>query len=116
MNNLMQIMTVALESKPKLGDACNQCGYCCLTEVCVIGQELGGGNCAPCKLLVQRDGKHFCSLAEVCSTDLGIGVGCCAETQYEVIKRLAKSKAEVMREIRYPIYEDGDFISRRNFE
>ena len=89
MNNLMQIMTVAIESKPKFGDACNQCGYCCLTEVCVVGQELGGGTIAPCKLLTEKDGKHLCSVADILKDELGIGSGCCAETQAEAIARVS---------------------------
>lgn len=88
--NLMQIMTVAIENKPKLGDACNHCGYCCLTEVCVVGQELTGSDIGPCKLLVSEGDQHKCQLADTPTMKevIGMGTGCCAETQNEVMARL----------------------------
>ena len=90
MENLMQIMTVAIETKPKKGEACNHCGYCCLTEVCVVGQQLGGGMYGPCKLLKTEGDKHMCSLADTPTMKelIGMGTGCCAETQNEVMARL----------------------------
>lgn len=32
----------ALEHKPKYGDPCNQCGLCCMLEVCGIGKIVFG--------------------------------------------------------------------------
>ncbi len=91
MSDLLKILTVAVETKPRKGDACNHCGYCCLTEVCPVGKELGGGEYGPCKLLRSEDNKHYCSLAEKDDAFIkliGASTGCCAETQNEVIARL----------------------------
>lgn len=90
--SLIKILNVAVETKPKLGEACNSCGYCCLTEVCVVGQDLTGSDIAPCKLLISEGDKHYCKLAanETTRKVLGIGSGCCAETQNEVMERMFK--------------------------
>lgn len=87
---LINVLNISIENKPKMGDACNSCGYCCLTEVCAVGQELTGSSCAPCKLLISEDDKHYCQLAknETTKKILGIGTGCCAETQNESLARL----------------------------
>ena len=90
MNNLIEVLDIAVKNKPSFGDACNNCGYCCLVEICCIGQDLTGSYTAPCKLLVSKDNKHYCKLADNGKTKtlLGIGSGCCSETQREVINRL----------------------------
>ena len=81
---------VAFKAKPKMGAPCNNCGWCCLIEVCPIGAELTGSTVAPCKLLVTKGDKHYCPLA----TDptireiLFIGVGCDAQTVEEQLERL----------------------------
>lgn len=85
---------LAMESKPKFGEDCNSCGYCCLTEVCPIGQELTGSAVAPCNLLIEKEGKHYCKLAEneITREALGIGTGCCAKTQAEVIEEIMQQQ------------------------
>jgi len=90
MNNLIKVINVAVNNKPKMGEPCNSCGYCCLTEVCCIGQELTGSSIGPCKLLITDGDKHTCHLAknEITRKALGIGTGCCAETQNEAIRKL----------------------------
>lgn len=92
MPNLLKIITVSIENKPKKGQPCNSCGYWCLTEVCPVGVELTGSDIAPCKLLITEGDKHTCILAQHETTRkvLGIGTGCCAETQQEVITRIHK--------------------------
>lgn len=96
MKTLMVKLTEAVESKPAMGEACTNCGYCCLTEVCVIGQELTGKRIAPCNLLIEKDNKYFCKLIlnGFSKEELGIGTGCCAETQNEAIVRLTGSAAQ----------------------
>lgn len=97
MENLLEVMNVAVNNKPSMGESCNHCGYCCLTEVCAIGQDLTGSTIAPCKLLVSEDGKHQCKLiveeekqgdSTLLKDIIGAGTGCCAETQKEVFDRL----------------------------
>jgi len=80
----------AMAIKPKFGEPCNNCGYCCLEEVCTIGIELTESNVAPCLLLVQKEGKHYCSLANIkmYRDALGIGTYCCSETQKEILNKL----------------------------
>ena len=82
MSELLDLLNISVENKPAYGDDCNNCGYCCLSEVCVVGQELTGKTIGPCSLLVQEGDKHFCSLvinsAEMKSV-IGIGDGCCAD-------------------------------------
>jgi len=77
----------AQKNKPKFGSPCNHCGWCCMTEVCSIGQELSGSAALPCKYLETEDSKHTCKLAKVeqIRTQLAIGVGCDAKTQSELI-------------------------------
>lgn len=94
MNNLAKILNVAIELKPKFGEPCNNCGYCCLTEVCAVGKELTDSNIwGPCKLLISNGNKHYCKLAENEEMEkiLGIGAGCCAKTQAEFIDIYLKS-------------------------
>ena len=90
MNNLIKVVELAVSNKPKLGEECNSCGYCCLVEVCCVGQELTGKGIGPCELLITEGEKHTCKLAdnETTKKALGIGTGCCAETQAEAMTRL----------------------------
>ena len=80
----------AYKIKPNYGSPCNNCGWCCLTEVCAIGQELSGSSELPCKFLKHEGDKHFCKLAEVneLKEKLAMGVGCDAKTQSEIINYL----------------------------
>ena len=80
-SKLIQIINVAVTNKPNKGDNCNNCGWCCLTEVCTVGIELTGSSVAPCKLLASSDSnKHYCKLADndITRAAVGIGSGCCA--------------------------------------
>lgn len=91
MSDLIGLLNIAVETKPTKGDTCNHCGYCCLTEVCAVGKELGGGEYGPCKLLRTDGDKHYCTLVEKSDAFIeiiGVSTGCCAETQSEVIARL----------------------------
>ena len=81
----------AVAIKPSFGLPCNNCGYCCLEEVCEVGKMVTGSSVAPCSLLIQRDDdKHYCGVGEndMYKDALGIGFGCCAKTQAEVISEL----------------------------
>ncbi|MDR1553357.1 MAG: hypothetical protein LBS69_07845 [Prevotellaceae bacterium] len=56
-------------NKPKIGEPCNGCGICCLTQVCRNGayllklvNELGEFVSGRCPALVQRDGRFFCDI------------------------------------------------------
>jgi hypothetical protein len=79
----------AVEIKPKFGENCNHCGYCCLTEPCPIGQDLTRKTIGPCELLIQEEDQYFCKLIRNgIDVDIGQDKGCCAETQDETINRL----------------------------
>ena len=94
MSDLMTMIQAAEDTKPANGEPCNHCGWCCLTEVCVIGQELTGTSVIPCSLLTEKNGKHYCTLAETdtLKKEIGAGIGCCAETQAEAIQRLVNGE------------------------
>lgn len=49
-------------AKPALGDACNGCGICCLTEPCPLGALLSLRIKGPCKALQWSQAQHryFC--------------------------------------------------------
>jgi len=99
LDNLIKVMEIAIENKPAFGAKCNHCGYCCLTEICVIGQEFSGKTLGPCPYLVGENpnlnnynpNKHYCSIAihtPEMKKEIGAGVGCCAETTAESLARI----------------------------
>lgn len=49
-------------SKPKFGESCNGCGYCCTMEPCKLAQEYLHCTTGPCVALELRDGKRTCGL------------------------------------------------------
>ncbi|MDH5185228.1 MAG: hypothetical protein OEX12_15200 [Gammaproteobacteria bacterium] len=73
----------ATKVKPKFGDPCNSCGWCCLTEVCSVGVGITGSTKLPCKLLDTET--HLCTVAAHLKKELAIGVGCDAMTQKELL-------------------------------
>lgn len=93
MNNLIAMLPVMVERKPKFGDSCNRCGYCCATEVCAVGKETGGGEYAPCNHLEHDNETDLfgCALIRELGADneiskqIGAGTGCDAMTQNEII-------------------------------
>ena len=84
--NLQIAIIEAVKIKPKFDEPCNNCGWCCLTEVCPVGADIVGTQ-IPCKLLISKEGKHYCPLAGNPEIDkiMGMGTGCDAKTQMEVI-------------------------------
>lgn len=48
--------------KPKLGEACNGCGYCCSVEPCRLAQEFLHCMTGPCIAMEVRDGRALCGL------------------------------------------------------
>lgn len=50
------------QPKPKFGQVCNGCGYCCTTEPCMLANEYLGCNSGPCVALEFADGKSGCGL------------------------------------------------------
>lgn len=73
--------------KPKYGNACNGCGWCCHSAVCYLGQEafkIKEEN-TPCPAMMFIDGKVRCGLVEaekeldgepLLAKALGIDKGC----------------------------------------
>lgn len=49
-------------SKPKLGESCNGCGYCCTLQPCSLAQEFLHCTTGPCLALETREGKTHCGL------------------------------------------------------
>ena len=89
-SELAILVKSAHADKPKRGEACNNCGWCCLTEVCPVGVELTGNTKPPCTLIESKDGKHYCKLGQLDEFKkiLGLGTECCAATQQEIIEEL----------------------------
>ncbi|NML61806.1 hypothetical protein HHL21_12085 [Massilia sp. RP-1-19] len=48
--------------KPKFGEPCNGCGYCCTMEPCKLAQEFLRCMTGPCVALETRDGRAICGL------------------------------------------------------
>ena len=48
--------------KPKFGEPCNGCGYCCNTEPCELAKEVLHCMTGPCVALEARDGRAICGL------------------------------------------------------
>ena len=44
-------------TKPRFGQPCNQCGWCCLEQVCILGAQLG--NDQQCKALLPGTGNTY---------------------------------------------------------
>lgn len=55
------VLSVRL-AKPKMGEACNGCGYCCATEPCSLAAEYLHCSTGPCVALEVRDGRTVCGL------------------------------------------------------
>jgi uncharacterized cysteine cluster protein YcgN (CxxCxxCC family) len=89
----IKVISQAYKSKPAYESPCNNCGWCCLTEVCAVGVELSGSKDLPCKFMRTEGDTHFCKIAEVeqLQSVLGIGLGCDAKTQAEIIKSYKKT-------------------------
>jgi hypothetical protein len=76
-------------NKPKRGEPCNGCGYCCAAEVCEIGlHAFGASTPAPCPALEFRDGRFWCGIVrkmdevpegKILRMLLGIELGCDAD-------------------------------------
>lgn len=49
-------------SKPKFGEACNGCGYCCNSEPCALAREFLHCTTGPCLALETVDGRFICGL------------------------------------------------------
>lgn len=115
-HKLIELINVSVDNKPKLGEPCNHCGWCCLTEVCDVGKEFGS-SVIPCQLLtIGDDGKHYCSLVtkwpEDYSEIIGADAGCCAETQSEVIERFIMERKTMKTETKLVYVTSCEFSSR----
>ena|SRR3990167_2215975 len=86
--------------KPKFGQSCNGCGYCCETEICALGAKFLERPASPCPALERSADRTWCGLVlhpskylahhgltkdwadtilgATISSELGIGRGCCA--------------------------------------
>jgi hypothetical protein len=79
-------------AKPKFGERCNGCGYCCEREQCLISIELFGKREGPCVALEREDGRTYCGVVRHAPSDLqpqiaywlGLGVGCDASDDSEI--------------------------------
>lgn len=48
--------------KPKSGESCNGCGYCCTAEPCRLARDYLQCTTGPCVALEQSDGRAICGL------------------------------------------------------
>jgi len=85
MGELIDLINAAEERKPKFGDDCNGCGWCCLTEVCETGKMRGGGEMLPCKFLTISRKCGLVVTGTAKESDIGANTSCCAITQKEAI-------------------------------
>ena len=62
---------------------CCQCGFCCLTVICLIAQKFYKiKEDEPCPALLWKDNKAYCELIPIFSEKiLGIGAGCCIKAR-----------------------------------
>lgn len=51
-----------LPAKPRFGEPCNGCGYCCTVQPCQLAEEFLNCKQGPCIALELRDGKTSCGL------------------------------------------------------
>lgn len=49
-------------TKPKFGEACNGCGYCCTMQPCMLAQEFLGCSTGPCCALEKQADRTVCGL------------------------------------------------------
>lgn len=48
--------------KPRFGEPCNGCGYCCTLHPCLLAQELLNCTTGPCVALEAQDERSICGL------------------------------------------------------
>lgn len=54
--------TMGLPTKPKFGQKCNKCGYCCTVQPCALAEEFLKCSTGPCIALEYADGHTLCGL------------------------------------------------------
>lgn len=84
----LQVLETAPE-KPRKGEPCNGCGFCCAAEVCEIGlAAMGPDTQAPCPAMEFSEGRFWCGIVKaedelgvfpLVRLMLGIGKGCDAD-------------------------------------
>lgn len=58
---MSRVIPIQVLKKPRHGQPCNGCGYCCISEVCLLGKELGDHEM--CKALITNgEGTYSCGL------------------------------------------------------
>lgn len=62
MNELILLPPFPTPPKPRKGEPCNGCGWCCHEEVCQLGRMVFDNPQAPCPGIVYQDGMVRCSL------------------------------------------------------
>jgi hypothetical protein len=77
--------------KPREGQPCNGCGYCCQNETCLIGRMITGSTAeGPCALLDWDGSRYLCGALQITRRigtaeshylrlRMGIGIGCDSE-------------------------------------
>ena len=96
MSELFKNIEIARTRKPAFDMECNNCGWCCLTEVCQLGEFYGGTSMIPCQFLTRKGQKWLCGLildGTIKRKEISIGSGCDAMTQDERIAEHLKREA-----------------------
>lgn len=52
------------KTKPKEGESCNGCGYCCSIEPCLIAREFLSCESGPCVALEWQNGESSCGMTK----------------------------------------------------
>tara|TARA_Y100000031_G_scaffold110668_1_gene121894 strand:+ start:1140 stop:1421 length:282 start_codon:yes stop_codon:yes gene_type:complete len=86
--SLIERIKIAEANKPKMGQPCNHCGWCCMTEVCPVGKACGAGETIPCKFLTNDHKCHLASISADVREALDVGGGCDARTVNEQLEEL----------------------------
>lgn len=58
----MMTHTTGLPMKPRAGEPCNGCGWCCATEPCGLAVKYLGAAKGPCPALEWADGRTWCGM------------------------------------------------------
>lgn len=89
---IFRTLVGAHANKPKFGQTCNRCGWCCLSEPCDEATAITGQKRGACELLLKEGDVYSCPLAATPEGYRAIGAGtfCCAKTQAEVIEDLSE--------------------------
>lgn len=98
-----KLLDAAMAQKPPHGSPCNNCGWCCMECLCVLGKHVFKKEDGPCPALERQNGTWGCALvsrprdfspvkaaahgaeemSKAASVLIGAGIGCDAQADGE---------------------------------